>query len=138
MGNACNLWTWFLSGVLATKYIRSLLNLNSGIYNAGLKQNKKDTNGNPVKFQKIRKLRIEEFGQYQIKYTWNETESWKKVLIGTRQTPVTMSELYFALAKPGVRKISKEKYNDLQKLMPYVPARFQNFLIRFILRLLQK
>ena len=94
----------------------------------GLKKQTTDTNGNKIELRdKVRWIRISEFGKYSFKHSFNEEEEWKDVLLSRSPAAHTLPELDLLPRKTV--PIKPAKLRDIQKQLRFIPAIYQGLYI---------
>ena len=92
--------------------------------------NKKVTvTGEKVEFRKATQFRFCKDSQNMmyLRYTHDENETWQAVNVQKRGRQHTMTNVKFNLKYKGQRAIAKNKHDDVQKLLQYVPPVYHAF-----------
>ena len=90
---------------------------------------KMNTAGEKVSFRDtIKWLKIDEFGSYKYRHSFNNNEEWKVVNIRRLQTSTNVPIIADLEYKPQTAKtIKQNKINDIEKQLPYIPTVHQEF-----------
>lgn len=90
--------------------------------------NTKNTIGKKVNFQKgIRWIRVEEFGIYKYRESLSEEEPWKEVDLNKKRCETLSSQPMLSSKVRDNKEIDAAKWNDIQKLLPYLDEVFRGF-----------
>jgi len=96
----------------------------------GLKNVTVNADGQKIAFRdNVRWLRVENFGEYQYKDSLDESAPWKTVkLIVCGSAPDTEESAVMSLHKQqSCLPINKNKWNDIQKQLPYIPESHRGY-----------
>ena len=88
-----------------------------------------NTAGEKVSFRdNIKWLKIDEFGSYKYRHSFDNNEEWKVVNIRRLQTSTNIPIIADLEHKPQTAKtIKQNKINDIEKQLPYIPTVHQEF-----------
>ena len=96
----------------------------------GLKNVTLNADGQKIAFRdNVRWLRVEKFGEYQYKDSLDESAPWKTVrLVVCGSAPDTEESAVMSLHKQqSCLPIKKNKWNDIQKQLPYIPESHRGY-----------
>ena len=93
-----------------------------------------NTAGEKVSFRdNIKWLKIDEFGSYKYRHSFDNNEEWKVVNIRRLQTSTNIPIIADLEHKPQTaKKIKQNKINDIEKQLPYIPTVHQEFYKKII------
>jgi len=96
----------------------------------GLKKMTRDDDGNKVQLRdKVRWIRISEFGKYSFKHSFTDDKDWKDVLLTSRSNEMLPDITY--LSRKAVA-IKPSKLQDIRKQMQFIPAFYQRFYVNIL------
>ena len=94
-----------------------------------LTHRKKTTDGSPVRFRDtVRWVRVEQFGSYMFRESFDEQEPWKTVnLLSDPASAATGTPSISDVCKLVSGHVKKAKIEDLKKQLTYIPVSFRAF-----------
>ena len=110
--------------VTVTRIGDKMLDVSNMCKEIGLVKPKFDVNGQKIEFRdKVRWVRITEFGKYSYKYSFSCDEPWKEVHMRQHSTLLPSPQLQLLNGQPST--IKRAKLKDIQKQLKYIPAIYQ-------------
>jgi len=85
--------------------------------------------GQKVEFRKAAQFRLckDSPNVMFLKYTHDDNETWQAVNVQKRGQQTALAKVNFALKYKGPRPIAKNKYDDVKRLLQYVPPIYHAF-----------
>jgi len=110
--------------VTVTRIGDKMLDVSNMCKEIGLVKPKFDVNGQKIEFRdKVRWVRIMEFGKYSYKHSFSSDEAWKEVHMCQQSTLSPSPQLQLHNGEPNT--IKRAKLNDIEKQLKYIPAMYQ-------------
>ena len=101
---------------ISLKDLPKIMNLSNTLVN---------TDGEKVAFRdRVRWIRVRQVGEYSYRNSFDLTEPWKRVVIGSHSSGI---DLPFRVQKS--RPIAEKKLSDIRKQLPYIPLSHRQFFL---------
>ena len=112
---------------IVTRIADKMFDIDSLIHEMGLLKKTVNTSGNEIQLRdKVRWIRMSEFGVYQYKHSFSEEEIWKDVVIRRNIADPVEPPTLVMLPSTSV-PIATPKLKDLEKQMKFIPAIHHGF-----------
>ena len=112
---------------IVTRIADKMFDIDSLIHDMGLIKKTVNTSGSDIQLRdKVRWIRMSEFGVYQYKHSFSEEENWKDVVIRRNTADPVEPPILVMLPSTSV-PIATPKLKDLEKQMKFIPTIHQGF-----------
>ena len=90
-----------------------------------------NSDGNRVQLRdKVRWIKVQQFGSYQYKHSFSDGEPWKEVILTTDACPAdseTNAFLQIPVLAAAKHKIKNAKVNDIKKQLEFIPSIYRGY-----------
>ena len=101
-----------------------MFDIKSLIRKLRLVKKTRDVNGNKVDMRdKVRWIRVTQFGRYEYKHSFDDSEEWKEVMLCGHTVEMPVIEMLSQARVP----VAPAKLQYIQKQLKYIPATHQGF-----------
>ena len=95
----------------------------------GIKKGSRNNDGNKIELRdKVRWLKVTQFGSYQYRHSFSDSEPWKEVNLRSPEFDAVLESSSFVTVVSSARHaVKKCKIQDIQKQLEFIPAIYRGY-----------